>query len=407
MFYDRKKGKEMINVTITAAWHSKFGKLKEETLYSLYEKAIRGTLKEARLEARDVDAVFVGNFSGGTFNNQENIACYGVNAVPGLRHKPMYRTENACASGSSAVHMAAMAIRSGMVKRALVIGLEKMTSLDTAGVSRTLALATHWPEEGATNVTAPCMFAQLARGWMNKYKFTEEQLRPWLAEIGAKNYSYAAQNELAHLQKPRSKDEILSLPDEKNPVIDAPLRLHDCSLISDGAAGLVLQAADLDTNGLPAVELSGFYNASDYLNMFGKNSKTDFFLDGASKAVNKALGQSGMAVTDIQVAEVHDCFTITELLLYSAMGLVPAGREFEALENRQVFEGGKCVVNPSGGLKAKGHPIGATGVSMHAHIFRQLTDSAYGLQVKNAEAGLVVNIGGSGTSNCVSVLKRI
>ncbi|ELR73508.1 3-ketoacyl-CoA thiolase [Fulvivirga imtechensis AK7] len=396
----------MTAVNIIGAYHSKFGKLEEESLYSLYEKAIKGVLEEARLGAEDIDAVFVGNFSGGTFNNQENIACYGVNALPALRHKPMYRTENACASGSSAVHMAAMAIQSGMIKRAVVIGLEKMTSLETAGVSRSLALATYWPEEGAQNVTAPCMFAQLARGWMKKYGYSEDKLRPWLAEVAAKNYAHAAQNPLAHLQKPRSKAEILDLPDEKNPVIDAPLRLHDCSLISDGASALVLQANNLGSNGSQPVALTGFYNASDYLDNFGKK-KSDSFLEGASVAVKMALRQSGMSIDDMQLAEVHDCFTITELLLYSAMGLAAPGKEFEALESKQVFANGRCVINPSGGLKAKGHPIGATGVSMHASVYRQLIGDAYGLQVPDAEAGMVVNIGGSGTSNCVSVLKRV
>lgn len=396
----------MTAVNIIGAYHSKFGKLEGDSLYSLYEKAISGVLEDAQLQAADIDAVFVGNFSGGTFNNQENIACYGVNVLSDLRHKPMYRTENACASGSSAVHMAAMAIQSGMIKRAVVVGLEKMTSLDTASVSKSLSLATYWPEEGAQNVTAPCMFAQLARGWMKKYGYGEDKLRPWLAEIAAKNYSYAAQNVLAHLQKPRTPQEILDLPDEKNPLIDAPLRLHDCSLISDGAAALVLQRTDLSSNGSKAVALAGFYNASDYLDSFGKN-KSDFFLEGASVAVKNALLQSGMSIDDMQLAEVHDCFTVTELLLYSAMGLATPGKEFEALESKKVFDGGSCVINPSGGLKAKGHPIGATGVSMHASVYKQLTGDAYGLQVPNAEAGMVVNIGGSGTSNCVSVLQKI
>lgn len=395
----------MTDVNIIGAYHSRFGKLEGETLYSLYEKAIKGALEDAGLDARNIDAVFVGNYSGGTFNQQENIACFGVNAIPELRHKPMYRSENACASGSSAVHMAAMAIKSGIINRALVIGLEKMTSLDTAGVSNSLAMATYWPEEGAMKVTAPCMFATLARGWMKKYGHGEDDLRQWLAEIASKNYTNAAENELAHLQKARSKEEILNLPDEKNPLIDTPLRLHDCSLISDGAAGLVLEGGDISVNDKPTVALRGFYNASDYLDNFGKN-KSDSFLEGASVAVKMALAQAGMSINDLQLAEVHDCFTITELLIYSAIGLAPAGKEFEALETRKVFNGGSCVVNPSGGLKAKGHPIGATGVSMHAHVYKQLIGEAYGLQVNGAQAGMVVNIGGSGTSNCVSVLER-
>lgn len=390
-----------LGVNIIGAYHSSFGKLEDETLYTLYEKAAKGALQDAEIEAKAIDGIFVGNYSGGAFNRQENIASYGVNAIPELRHKPMYRTETACSSGSSAIHMAIMAIKSGMMKRVLVVGLEKMTDLDIAGVTEALALATYWPEEGSKSVTAPCMFADLAKGWMKKYNYSEEQLRPWLAQISAKAYTNAAENPLAQLQKPKSAEDILSLPNEKNPMIYQPLRLHDCSLVSDGAAALVLENANLSSG--KSVAIRSFYSAADYLDSFGKN-KSDYFLEGAAFAVDKALKGAGLKIDDISLAEVHDCFTITELLLYSAMGIAPAGREFEALENGTVFPGGKLPVNLSGGLKAKGHPIGATGVGMHAYIYKQLMQKAWGHQVKDAQTGLVVNIGGSGTSNAVSVL---
>lgn len=391
-----------LGVKITGAYHSQFGRLEDETLYSLYEKAAKGALEDAKVEAAAVDGVFVGNYSGGSFNHQENIAAYGVNALPELRHKPMYRTETACSSGSSAIHMAIMAIKSGMMQRVLVVGLEKMTALDIAGVTESLALATYWPEEGSKSVTAPCMFAELAKGWMQKYNFSEEQLRPWLAQIAAKAYTNAAKNPLAQLQKPRSAEDILALPEEKNPVIYDPLRLHDCSLVSDGASAVVLEASHLSKDG---VAIKSFYSAADYLDSFGKH-KSNYFLEGASFAVNKALQDAGVTINDINLAEVHDCFTITELLLYSAMGIAPAGKEFEALESGLVQPDGQLPVNLSGGLKAKGHPIGATGVSMHAYIYKQLMQQAWGQQVKEANMGLVVNIGGSGTSNAVSVLER-
>jgi acetyl-CoA C-acetyltransferase len=392
-----------LNVNIIGAYHSSFGKLEDETLYSLYEKAAKGALEDAQLEAKAIDGIFVGNYSGGAFNKQENIAPYGVNALPELRHKPMYKTETACSSGSSAIHMAIMAIKSGMMKRVLVVGLEKMTNLDLKGVTEALALATYWPEEGSQAVTAPCMFADLAKGWMKKYNYSEEQLRPWLAEISAKAYTNGAKNPLAQLQKAKSAEDILSLTDEKNPMIYNPLRLHDCSLVSDGASALVLEHASL-SNG-SQVGIKSFYSASDYLDSFGKH-KSDYFLEGAAFAVDKALKDAGRSIEDMHVAEIHDCFTITELLLYSAMGIVPAGREFEVLENGTVFPDGKLPVNLSGGLKAKGHPIGATGVSMHAYIYKQLMQEAWGHQAKEAITGLVVNIGGSGTSNAVSVLER-
>jgi len=392
-----------LEVNISGAYHSKFGKLEDETLYTLYEQAAKGALQDANVEAKDIDGVFVGNYSGGTLNNQENIAPYGVNILADLRHKPLYRTETACTSGSSAVHMGIMAIKSGLMKRVLVVGLEKMTAVDTKQVTKSLALATYWPEEGAKSVTAPCMFADLAKGWKKKYGYSDDQLRNWLAQIASKNYNNAASNELAHMQKPRSVEDILNLPDEKNPMIFDPLRLHDCSLISDGAAGLVLEAEEL--KGDRSVTIKSFYNASDYLDSFGKN-KSDYFLEGVDYAVKKTLKEAGVKLSDINLAEVHDCFTITELLIYSGIGLAKAGQEFEALENGGVFADGKLPINLSGGLKAKGHPIGATGVSMHAYIYKQLMGEIKGNQLDGPEHGMVVNIGGAGTSNCISILGR-
>lgn len=392
-----------MQVKITGAYHSRFGKLEEETLYSLYAKAAKGALEDAQTEASQIDGVFVGNYSGGSFNNQENIAPYGVNALPELRNKPLYRVETACTSGSSAIHMASMAIQSGQMKRVLVVGLEKMTSVSTKDVTLGLSKATYWQEEGDKGINAPCMFADLAKGYMKKYNIEEEQLRKWLAAIAAKNYENATENPLAHIRKARSAEEILALPDEKNPMVEYPLRLHDCSLISDGAAAMVLEAADTKTTG---VVIKSFYNASDYLDSFGKK-KSDHFLEGAQFAVNKVLKEASLSIHDIDLAEVHDCFTITELLIYSALGLTKPGEEFKMLEDQSVFKNGKLPINLSGGLKAKGHPIGATGVSMHAYIYKQLMGRAWGNQLDQPKRGLTVNIGGSGTSNCVSVLERV
>lgn len=391
-------------INIIGAFHSRFGNLESENLYSLFSQSLNGAIADAELTAKDIDAIFVGNYSGGGFNQQENIAPYGINVNPQLRFKPMYRVETACTSGSSAIHMAMMAIKSGYIKRAAVVGLEKMNSLSTREVSRVLSMATHWPEEGEKGVNAPCMFADLANGWMKKFDFNEDRLRDWLSQIAAKNYQNGEKNPVAHIQKGRTAEEIMALPDEKNPVINHPLKLHDCSLISDGSAALILEAAGYSEKA-NEVEIKSFYNASDFLDNFGKH-KSNHYLEGAAVAVKKVLAESGMTIHDIQFAEVHDCFTITELLIYSALGLTRPGREFEALDDKVVLPGGKLVVNSSGGLKSKGHPIGATGVSMHAHVYKQLIGSPYGIEVPNANAGLVLNIGGSGTSNCASILTK-
>lgn len=391
-------------IVISGAYHSKFGRLEDDSLYSLYENALKGALSDAQLSAQDIDGVFVGNFSGGGFNKQENIASYAINILPELRHKPVFRVETACASGSSAIHLAIMSILSGMMKRVVVVGLEKMTSVSTPRVSEVLSYATFWEEEGAKGVNAPCMFAELAKGYIAKYQIGEDQLRPVLAEIASKAYTNAAANPLAQLQKPRSADEILNLSDEKNPIIYAPLRLHDCSLISDGSAAIVLELDEVSDSD-NKVTIAGFYNAGDYLDLFGKN-KSSSFLDGAAYAVKKALDMAEISIDDIGAAEVHDCFTITELLMYSALGIVPPGEEARAIREGWVLPEGRIPINLSGGLKAKGHPIGATGVSMHAYLYMQLLDKSYGVTKNGIENALIANIGGSGTSNAVTVLSR-
>lgn len=389
------------NVHIIGAYNTKFGNLKDETIYSLYEEAAKGAINDAGIDINEIDAVFVGNYSGGSFNNQEHIAPYGVNILPELRFKPMYRAENACASGTSAIHLAEMAIKAGKAKKVLVVGVEKMNSLDTKNTSLALAKASYWEKEGNLGYTFPGLFAEYGKGWMSHYGYSLEQLQEYLAEIASKAYDFGSQNPLAHMQKSRSKEELLNLPDEKNPMIAYPLRLHDCSLISDGAAAVILSAEKTNNS----VEIVATSSASDYLNII-ESKRNNYFLDGASEATKRALQQAKMTIDDIQIAEVHDCFTITELLIYSAIGLTKKGNEFEALLNKDVYLGGRCVINPSGGLKSKGHPVGATGVSMHALLYKQLTDNAIGARVKNANAALVLNIGGSGATNMVSILKR-
>ncbi|KUO65546.1 MAG: propanoyl-CoA acyltransferase [Lutibacter sp. BRH_c52] len=389
------------NVHIIGAYNTKFGNLKDEIIYSLYEEAAKGAINDAGIDINEIDAVFVGNYSGGSFNNQEHIAPYGVNILPELRFKPMYRAENACASGTSAIHLAEMAIKAGKAKKVLVVGVEKMNSLDTKNTSLALAKASYWEKEGNLGYTFPGLFAEYGKGWMSHYGYSLEQLQEYLAEIASKAYDFGSQNPLAHMQKSRSKEELLNLPDEKNPMIAYPLRLHDCSLISDGAAAVILSAEKTNNS----VEIVATSSASDYLNII-ESKRNNYFLDGASEATKRALQQAKMTIDDIQIAEVHDCFTITELLIYSAIGLTKKGNEFEALLNKDVYLGGRCVINPSGGLKSKGHPVGATGVSMHALLYKQLTDNAIGARVKNANAALVLNIGGSGATNMVSILKR-
>jgi len=389
-------------VYITASAHTSFAIQKEETLYSLYGKALNEVIADSKLDAEAVDALFVANYSGGSFNNQEHLAPYAVNIEPALRFKPMYRVEGACASGASAIHLAQMAIQSGQINNALVIGVEKMSSLGTPGVTSALAKASYYPTEGGVGYSFPALFAEYAKGWLGQYNHSAEKLRQTLALITEKAYGFGTQNPYAQLRKVRSAAEILSLADEKNPTIAEPLRLHDCSPISDGAAAILL------SNQRPSnrsVELKAVKTSCDYLNII-ESRKPNYILEAAKASIASVLDAQQMTIQDIQFAEVHDCFTIAELLMYSALGLAEPGREFEAIETGKVCDGGECIVNPSGGLKSKGHPVGATGVSMHALAYRQLCDDAVGHQVSNAENALIVNLGGSAATNVVSLLSR-
>ncbi|TQV73635.1 propanoyl-CoA acyltransferase [Aliikangiella marina] len=390
------------SVYIRNSYHTPFKMLPEETLYSLYAKALIEVIETSEFSIDDVDAVFVANYSGGSFNQQEHIAPYAVNIGPRLRGKPMYRVEAACASGASAVDLANMAIYSGKIDTAVVIGIEKMTQLDTSGVTSALAKASYFPSEGGMGFSFPALFSEYAKGWLKHYQFSNEQLQYWLALISSKAYSLGAQNPLAQLRTERTVEELLALPDNKNPEIASPLRLHDCSPISDGAAAIILSRHQPIEK---RVRLADIETCCDYLNII-ESKKPNHQLEVATQAIDTILSRNKLSINNIQFAEIHDCFTISELLMYSALGIAKPGREFQALESGDVLPGGKCVVNPSGGLKSKGHPVGATGVSMHVLAYRQLINEASGYQVENAENAIIVNLGGSAATNVVSLISR-
>lgn len=392
-----------MGVYVIGTYHSKVGRL-EESVYELLVQAGRGTLENAGTEAKDIDGIWIGNFSGGGFNSQEHLAPCAVDIHPDLRFKPATRVENACASGSAAIAAAKNAIEAGEADLALVIGVEKMTSLDTKGVTKVLATASYWPDEGEQGVTFPGLFAEYAKGYMQKYNISAEELRMILAKVAAKNHRNAVANPLAQMPWDCTFQDILDRPDQKNPVIAEPLRLFDCSLVSDGAAALVLasekKAKEL---GLDQVELAALVHTTDCLAL-GKRSQTEF--TAGRKAIQKAYELAGITVEDLDFAEVHDCFTIAEILAYEAMGLVPDGEGRKAIEEGLVEVGGKLPVNPSGGLKAKGHPVGATGVSMAVLAVRQLQGKAIGRQIEGARTGLTYNIGGSAASNYALIFKK-
>lgn len=395
-----------MGVSILGTYHSKVGRLKDKNIYDLLVESGKGAIEDAGISPEEINGIFVANYSGGGFNNQEHIAPYALEIDEALRFKPCTRVENACASGSTAVEQAMFAIESGKMKNVLVIGVEKMTSLKTAGVTKVLAMASYYPGEGEKGYSFPGLYAEYAKGYMDKYDYSQEELADTLAYITCKAHKNAMSNPLAQMHveyEPAFAKEV----SDKNPMIAKPLKLSDCSLISDGAAALVLTSTE---NAMAkkdkVVEIQTLEHASDYLSIV-EGKRANYELTAAKRAINNALNNLDLTIEDIDVAEVHDCFTITELLIYEALGLAEDGRGRDAIVNGDVYVGGKLPVNPSGGLKAKGHPVGATGASMHVLIARQLLGEAIGLQVEGATTGLTLNIGGSGATNIVSILKRV
>ncbi len=393
-----------MSVSVFGTYHSQVGNL-NKSLYQLIEEAGREVLKDAPISAGDIGQIFIANYSGGGFNNQEHLAPYAVNIDSKLRFTPATRFENACASGSAAIEAAVDALEAEKIEYALVLGVEKMTTLDTAGVTKTLGMASFWPEEGAEGMTFPGLFAEFANGYQKRHDLSDQELRTMLAKVAAKNYNNALENPLAQMPMDCSYQDILDLPDEKNPVVAPPLRLNDCSLVSDGAAALVLtkteRAKELTDK---VVEISTLAHTTDYL-AIDKRSNSEFV--AGKKAVKKAYQKAGISLEDLDFAEVHDCFTIAEILAYEALGLADDGQGAQLLDDGTVAVDGKLPVNASGGLKAKGHPVGATGVSMAVLAARQLLGDAIGHQVSDAEVGLTFNIGGSAASNYATIFKRI
>lgn len=396
-----------MNVSILGTYNSKFGKFDDKTIYDLIIEAGKGAIEDSGLEPKEIDAIYVGNYSSGGFNSQEHLAPAAIDIHPDLRFKPVAKVEAACASSSAAVYQGVYAVLSGRFKNVLVIGAEKMTELRTKDMMRVLGMASYWPSEGGKGDTFPGLFGKIATAYQEHYGYSDNQMRKWLALSAAKAYKNAQSNPLAHMPSKLTCNDILNLPDDKNVKIAGPLRLHDCSLVSDGSAALVITTTDRakSLKG-KVVEFAGIGHVTDYLEL-GKREA--YKLTGAKKAIEQALKEAKITIKDVNVAEIHDCFTITEILLLEAMGLTEDGKGWTLLEdeNSIIYPGGKLPVNLSGGLKAKGHPVGATGASMHVLIAKQLMGEAIGLQAEGAETGLTFNIGGSGASNLSTILRRV
>lgn len=382
----------MTSIYITGSGHTRFGRL-SETLEELIVAAAREAIAEAEIDPAEIDAVYLGHFNSGLV--PDGFASSLIHqAHPALRFKPAARCENACASGAAAIHAGLNMIRAGRARTVLVVGAEKMTHRSTPDVTTALAGAGYQNDPAEAALSFPQVFAVAAQAYAERYGDPMDAM----ARIAAKNHANALNNPLAQMHKAMSY-EFCREVSEKNPLIAPPLRLSDCSLVSDGAAAVVLTA---DPQSARRVRIAAAEHVSDYLPM----SRRDFIaFEGPERAIRAAYAAAGISVDDLDFAEVHDCFTPAELLIYEAMGLTAKGQGARAIEEGTVLPEGALPVNLSGGLKAKGHPVGATGVSMHALAFRQLTGQAGAMQRPGAEWGLTFNMGGAAVANYATVLQ--
>lgn len=382
---------------IVGLGHTRFAKQDALGLEDLIRDAAVQAMADAGIGGDDVDAVWLGNFNSGLVPDGF-CSSMVLHADPGLRFKPAVRCENACASGSAALYAALDAVNSRRCRIALVVGAEKMTALDTAGVTAALGGATYQAEEHG--MSFPQIFARFAQAYGAAFEDPAEAM----ARISVKNHANALRNPLAHMHKQFGLNFCLTVSD-RNPLIAPPLKLSDCSLVSDGAAAIVVAHRSVLGAFRRAVGFRAAEMVSDYLPLSAKRLE---LFEGPAMAVQRAYQHAGVTVADIDLAEVHDCFTIAELLSVEALGLAPPGQGSAIVREGQTERSGRLPINLSGGLKAKGHPVGATGVSMHVMIARQLLGEAGDMQAEILPSlGLCLNLGGGAVNSAVSILEAV
>lgn len=378
--------------------HSQFGKLEGEDVESLVGRVAEEALKDAGVAPEDVDAIYLGWYNGG-FSKQDFGSSLVMNSVDGLRFKPSTRLENACATGSAAVHQGVNFLEAKQGRVVLVVGVEKMTATPGPEIGGILLQASYLKEEAGVEGGFAGVFGQICNGYFQKHGDQTDGL----AAIAAKNHKNGCENPYAQMRKDLGFEFCRNVS-EKNPVVAGPLKRTDCSLVSDGAAALVLADMDTALGMKKAVAFRARAQVNDYLPM----SKRDMtYLDGCARAWDQAFDKSGLSLDDLDLVETHDCFTIAEMMQYEAMGLAERGQGARAVLDGVTQKDGKLPVNASGGLKSKGHPIGATGVSMHVMTALQTRGEAEGMQVKDAKIGGVFNMGGAAVANYVSILEAV
>jgi acetyl-CoA C-acetyltransferase len=387
-----------VPVFITGWGHSRFGKLEGQSLESFIVEVASAATLRAGVEPRDIDAIYLGTFNSGLvpLAFASSLALQMSDDLFGV---PATRVENACASGSAAVHQAVHLIASGLARHVLVLGAEKMSHAPATQVGAAL-LGGDYDAAGKESAAGFAgLFAQVALAYEQRYGPVSDIL----GVIAAKSHANAMANPYAHLHKKLSV-EFCQAVSPANPLVAPPLRRTDCSPVSDGAAAIMLSGSPSAGSGAPPVRVTGIGHAND----FAPAAKRDPLAFAATGlAWSRAMKMAHISLQDLSLAELHDCFTIAELNLYEVLGITARGEGRRALEEGWVYRDGRLPVNPSGGLKAKGHPVGATGVSQHALCAMQLTGAAGDMQLNRASRAAVHNMGGLAVANYVTILEAV
>ncbi len=383
----------MRDVAIIGTGMNKWGELWAKSINDIFVEAALEAIDEAGVD--HIDAMYVGCMSGGLFVGQEHLASL-LSDYLGVCHIPATRVESACASGGLAMKCGVIDVMSGVSDIVLVGGVEKMTDVSGDGATYALATAADQEYEVYQGITFPGLYAMMARAHMHRYGTTREQL----AAVAVKNHRNGSQNPLAQFPTTITIDDVVN-----SVMVADPLRILDCSPITDGAAAVIICPLEMakKISKKPVVRVTGFGHATDTIALHSREDLTT--LRSTTEAGARALRMANTRLEQIDLVEVHDCFTIAELIVLESLGFFEPGKAGPATEAGLTAIDGKIPVNCSGGLKSKGHPVGATGVAQIIEITRQLRGEAGRRQVKNARIGMTQNMGGSGGSTLVHIME--
>ncbi len=383
-----------MKVDILGAAATKFGELWDVSPRDLVREAVNNALEDAKTKKEKIEGVFVGNMLSGSLGGQDHLGAFFAEEL-GLNTSAM-KIEGACASGGLAIHAGVTAVLSGIYETVLVVGIEKMTDHAPSEVAKAL-MGAGSDVEREGGATFPALYAMIARAHMEKYGTREEDM----ASVAVKNHYHASLNSHAQFRNPITMEQVL-----RSPVIASPLKLLDCSPITDGAAAIIISKIKDQRSKTKQVSIIASAVATDSLGVAEREDLTT--LKSTVLAAKNAFQMAGITPKDIDVAEVHDCFTIAEIIAMEDLGFFKAGEAAKAISSGKTKLGsGRPVINTSGGLKASGHPVGATGVKQIVEIYQQLKGIAGTKQVNGAKIGLTHNVGGSGATAVVHILKSL